>query len=56
MKKKFTLGKTTWIKRTKYKSKKKDEITELMEMDDLLNEGETAYDEFSTSITDDTYF
>jgi hypothetical protein len=56
LKKRFTFRKAAWIKRIKYKSKKKDEITELMEMDDLLNESETNSDEFSTILSDDNYY
>ncbi len=40
--KKFTPWKTTWIKPDYYKPQKKDKITELMDMGDLLEE-ETNY-------------
>jgi len=51
----YHLEKQLGIKRTKYKSRKKDEITELMEMDDLLNEGESSNDEFQTNSFEDDY-
>jgi hypothetical protein len=52
----YHLEKQLGIKRTRYKSKKKDDITELMEMDDLLNEGDADSDDFSTNLTDDNYY